>query len=236
MEEFIMAYDPEKHHRRSIRLRGYDYSQAAPYFITIATNRGLSLFGHIHDGGMHLNEAGQMIEERWARIESKFPDTILDEHVTMPNHFHGIVCLMGNWMNMMVEFGVGMDRLNLDDEAKIEANEGMVELIRPSQLNRGRISTAEEVTLPRVVQWFKTMTTNDYIRGVRDNAWPRFQKRLWHRNYFEHIVRTDESLEIIRQYIRQNPSRWDTDRNNPDRSGDDEFDKWLDREGYVERN
>ena len=64
--------------------------------------------------------------------------------------------------------------------------------------------------LHRIVQWFKTMTTNDYLRNAPANGWPGTGAKLWQRNYYEHIVRNPQELEIIREYIRTNPARWDT--------------------------
>jgi REP element-mobilizing transposase RayT len=65
------------------------------------------------------------------------------------------------------------------------------------------------------VQWFKTMTTNEYIRDVKQKDWPPFHRRLWQRNYYEHIIRDEGSLDRIREYIVSNPARWDLDRENP---------------------
>ncbi len=71
------------------------------------------------------------------------------------------------------------------------------------------------------------MITNEYIRGVKESGWPRFKGKLWQRDYFDHIVRNAESLERIRDYIRDSPLRWSLDRENPNRTGNDEFDEWL---------
>jgi len=59
------------------------------------------------------------------------------------------------------------------------------------------------------------MTTNEYIRGVKQNGWPRFNGKLWQRNYYEHIVRNENELNRIRQYIMDNPLKWALDRENP---------------------
>lgn len=76
-----------------------------------------------------------------------------------------------------------------------------------------QITTQEEgVNIPAVVQWFKTMTTNEYIHGVKELGWQPFDKRLWLRNYFERIIRDPQAYENIRNYIRTNPERWETDR------------------------
>ena len=70
--------------------------------------------------------------------------------------------------------------------------------------------------IPQIIQWFKTMTTNEYIRNVKQNNWQPFDKKLWQRNYYDHIIRDEKSLDKIREYIRNNPPQWELDRNNPE--------------------
>ncbi|MBW1892260.1 MAG: hypothetical protein JRI91_00995 [Deltaproteobacteria bacterium] len=89
-----MNYDPEKHHRRSIRLGGYDYSQAGFYFVTICTQNQKCLFGHIADKEMVLNDAGRTAEKCWNNIPKHFPRVKLDKRIIMPNHIHGILSIM----------------------------------------------------------------------------------------------------------------------------------------------
>ena len=86
-----MSYNPEIHKRKSIRLKGYDYSQAGLYFITICCQNREHLFGEIKNGEMILNDAGQMIENEWLNLKNRFPTIELHEYITMPNHFHGIL-------------------------------------------------------------------------------------------------------------------------------------------------
>ena len=88
-------FDPQKHHRRSIRLKGYDYSQAGAYFITICIKNRECLFGKITEGEMHLNEAGCMIDKWWQKIPEKFSDIELGQYQIMPNHFHALVINVG---------------------------------------------------------------------------------------------------------------------------------------------
>ena len=90
-----MVYDPEIHHRRSIRLRGYDYSLANAYYVTICTQDKLHLFGKVIDGKMVLNDAGRMIEKLWTEIPQYYPSFNVDVFQVMPNHFHGIVVIVG---------------------------------------------------------------------------------------------------------------------------------------------
>jgi len=86
-----MKYNPGVHHRRSIRLKGYDYSRAGLYFVTICTRDRLCLFGKIQNGKMILNDAGTMIERQWQELINHFEKNKLHEFIVMPNHFHGII-------------------------------------------------------------------------------------------------------------------------------------------------
>lgn len=86
-----MHYDPEKHHRRSIRLKDYDYSQAGMHFITICVTDMACFFGKVKDGKTILNDAGKVIEKWYLKLPSKYPDIELGDYVVMPNHFHAIV-------------------------------------------------------------------------------------------------------------------------------------------------
>ena len=119
-------------------------------------------------------------------MTSKFPSVETDEYVVMPNHIHGIVVIVG-----------------ADLRVRPDPRAPMIE------------GTHTGVPLPRIVQWFKTMTTNEYIRGVKRYGWAPFQGRLWQRNYYEHVIRNEEDLEDIRQYIVGNPAQWPEDVENP---------------------
>ena len=86
-----MTFDPDKHHRRSLRLKDYDYSRAGAYFVTICTHGRECLFGEIMDGEMRLNDAGQAAQADWVRLPERFQSIELDEFVIMPNHLHGVI-------------------------------------------------------------------------------------------------------------------------------------------------
>jgi hypothetical protein len=88
-----MKYDPEKHHRRSIRLNGYDYKQTGAYFITICARERASFFGAISGGEMHCTNAGCIADTAWQELPSRFPSLRLDTFIVMPNHVHGIVVI-----------------------------------------------------------------------------------------------------------------------------------------------
>jgi putative transposase len=88
-----MKFDPHKHHRRSIRLRGYDYSQAGAYFVTICTHRRACVPGEVQEGEMRPNRAGRLVRAAWNDLPNHYPRVMLDAFVVMPNHIHGIIVL-----------------------------------------------------------------------------------------------------------------------------------------------
>lgn len=191
------------HQRRSIRLQGYDYSQSGAYFVTICVQNRECLFGDIFDGVMQLNDAGQIIVDWYWELEQKFPDIQCGDFICMPNHVHFIAINTGNPTPVGADLCVcPSPTINLC-------------VCPPSPTPRGEHTTPRgEHTgspLPQVVQWFKTMTTNAYINGVKNQRWQSFNKRLWQRNYYEHIVRNDSDFIRIQQYIQNNPALWQQD-------------------------
>ncbi len=207
-----MPYNPNIHNRKSIRLKGYDYSQAGLYFITICAKDRMCLFGNVIDGKMILNDAGRMVEKWYRELENKFPDVICHEMVVMPNHFH---CIVEN-----VGYTVGVDlrvcpyKTNVPISVEhVSGNPIMDEHVLNEQI-LGKQILSEHVGSPlhRVVQWFKTMSTNEYIRGVKQLGWQSFNGKLWQRNYWDHIIRDEQSYQRIAEYIINNPKNWDNDK------------------------
>jgi REP element-mobilizing transposase RayT len=196
----IMKYNPDIHHRRSIRLKGYDYSQCGYYFITICTKHRRCLFGEIENGQMILNNAGKMIDRWWNELKNKYANIEIDEYVVMPNHCHGIINIVGI---------VGADGIVGEDLCVFPDNKSGEELRMgehagsPQQMGR---------PIYKMIQWFKTMTTNEYIRNVKQNHWEPFDGKIWQRNYYEQIVRDEISLRRIREYIVNNPYQWQQDK------------------------
>ena len=202
-------YDPTKPHRRSIRLEGYDYANANAYFITICVNERRCLFGDVIADEMRLNDIGQMIETEWKGLVDRFPPVILDQFAVMPNHVHGIVGLDGTG---------GRGEADLRPLRRANSEKGEDQL-RPC-------GTTPD-SLGRVVQAFKSITTNAYIGGVKSRDWPRFNKHFWQPNYYEHIIRHNRSLDAIREYIFTNPQRWAADRENPLGDGTDDVEAFI---------
>jgi putative transposase len=274
-----MRFDPERHRRRSMRLKGYDYSQAGAYFVTICTQGRACLFGEVVDGEMRLNDAGRMVVAEWERLPALFSNVVLDAFVVMPNHIHGIVILtdpaddatdgataIGATISGATTGGattsgattrvapttagddatpVGAGLVPAQSGAGLvpaQSGAGLVPAqsgagLVPAQSGAGLVpapstpapsTPAQSVpapstpdpstpapTLGDVIGAFKSRVTVEYIRGVKTFGWTPFDRRLWQRNYYEHIIRNEEALNRIRRYIVENPIRWAFDRENP---------------------
>ncbi|MES2775873.1 MAG: transposase [Bacteroidota bacterium] len=212
-------YNPRIHHRRSIRLKGYDYSSKGLYFITLCVKDRECLFGEIVNGEMLLNDAGHMIEKWYFELENKFPDIRCHEHIVMPNHFHCII------ENMGIPVGADLCVCPENETSCIdwelpefeETGHAGPPLHPCQQTVLGEPIFGDHTGSPlwHVIQWFKTMSTNEYIRNVKTNSWPRFNGKLWQRNYWEHIIRDEKSHIAIAEYIVANPKNWDEDSINP---------------------
>ncbi|MHC1781452.1 MAG: transposase [Anaerolineaceae bacterium] len=178
-----MKFIPLLHHRHSIRLPGYDYSQAGVYFITICTYEKEPLFGTVTGGKMVLNEYGLLIESEWKRIPNRFPLLLLGVFMIMPNHTHGIIKFM--------------------EKSHVGARQG-------AEINSDNCSFASPLpanpSLGMVVGAFKS-TSARLFNGLRHS--PSYP--VWQRNYYEHIIRDDDSYLQIVEYILSNPASWEQD-------------------------
>ncbi len=204
-----MRYNPRIHKRHSIRLRGYDYSQEGLYFITICCQHGAHLFGQVQNAEMIPNAAGEMVAKWYYALESRHANIRCHDMVVMPNHFHCIIEIIPT-----PNATVGADQCvcpNADQCACPNADQCACPT--PEQKNKQPI-LGEHIGSPlhRVLQWFKTMTTNEYIRQVKNADWLPFDGRLWQRNYYEHIIRDERAYVFISAYILQNPAKWQKDK------------------------
>ena len=187
-----MKFDPEKHHRRSIRLKNYDYSQLGYYFLTICTYKRQSWFGEIKNNRMYLNQIGKIVAEEWINTRKIRPKFQLDEWIIMPNHLHGIVIIDENIL--------GLGERNRDILGARNA---------PLRQEPNSISS--------FVAGFKSAVTKriNLLRNNRDIP-------IWQRNYYESIIQDEQSLLAIQEYILNNPCQWEKDPDNQenDRSGE----------------
>lgn len=200
------SYNPDIHHRCSIRLRDFDYSQAGLYFVTICTQGRHHLYGDIEGGTVKLTAAGEMVRTVWEEIPVYYAGIDIDQFVIMPNHFHGIIIVVGAGPRACPD---GIGHPHIGHPSQIGHPQGGA----PTDGIDG-ISSKSGYSLSDVVHRFKTMTTKKYVDGVKLHGWQRFDGKLWQRNYWEHIIRNEQELSRIRQYIENNPSQWEYDKLN----------------------
>jgi putative transposase len=179
----------ELHHRRSLRLKNYDYSKKGTYFVTICTKNGTEVFGAIDDGVMQLSAEGVIAQHLWCTLPERFPGIELDDFVFMPNHVHGIIVRSQEFTPSQAE-----------EDSTISSTMSQPEyLLQPYRTNPKRSQKLSEI-----VRTFKGVTSYT----LRRNGAPEF---AWHRDYYEHIIRNEEELERIRLYMLNNPQTWHKD-------------------------
>jgi REP element-mobilizing transposase RayT len=180
---FDIAQD--KHHRRSIRLKGYDYSQAGAYFVTLVAYQRDCLFGEIRDVKMVLNDFGTIADECWRAIPDHFPLVELGAYVVMPNHVHGIIIITDGGMRRGTPWRAPTERTPTPQFGKTIPG-----------------------SIAAVIGQYKSSVSR--IIKQKHNA-----TGIWQRNYYEHIIRDDKDLQRITDYIETNPLRWNDDDENP---------------------
>lgn len=229
--------DRERFRRRSIRLPGYDYTQPGAYFITIVTHERAPLFGRVVDGCMRLNASGEIVHEEWFKTAELRPYVRLDNDgfVIMPNHVHGIIWIVGD------DAIVGAQRRCAPTIRTTPTFPAptipTVPMLRAPVIRTTPTGGVPETAAPTrpnvvsgsigaIVRAFKSATTRR-IHAL--HATPG--EPVWQRNYYEHIIRHEDALRRITQYIQTNPERWGFDWENPERLGTDEFDMWIGKYG-----
>src|SRR5208337_1194499 len=189
---------PNSPRRVSLRLQDFDYSQEGAYFVTICVKGRQYLFGKIIDNEMNVNEFGKIVAASWDDLSSYYNPAIkLDAFTVMPNHIHGIIIMAG-----ARGFGSLFD-------SPIKTGGETPPLQKPP-------------TLGQVLGYYKYQSAGR-ISALRKTV----GTSIWQRGYYEHVIRDDQSLNRIREYIAGNPQRWYLDRENPQSRGKDDFDSWL---------
>jgi len=206
-------FDPFKHHRRTIRLKDYDYTSPGAYFVTIITHQRECLFDN--------NVFRRIAEYNWKAIARHFENAVLDEWIVMPNHIHGII--------VITEEAQGVRTARKGEAlSKVGFNKVRLALSQPDSDFEQDVDNASPLpahgvsrgALGAIIGNFKSVTTRriNTIRKTRGAT-------IWHRNYYEHIVRNEREQNCIREYIAANPSRWDNDIENT--NAQIENDAWL---------
>ncbi|MFN5416668.1 MAG: transposase [Flavobacteriia bacterium] len=173
-----------KYNRKSIRLKGYDYSKNGLYFVTICCHQNMHLFGEVINEEVKLNDIGKMAEKCWLEIPKHFPFCELYEFVIMPNHIHGIIEIN-----------------NISEGVAKNISEGVAKNISP-------VLRSPSKTIGSIVRGFKIGVTKYYRYEVQNDS----KAILWHRNYYDNIIFDMNGYENIARYIKNNPKNWGKDK------------------------
>jgi REP element-mobilizing transposase RayT len=201
-----MEFDFNMSSRRSVRLKGFDYSSSGKFFLTICILNRECLFGDIRDGKMILSATGKIVHNEWLHTTKVRPGIELDAFVIMPNHLHGIISIQGRRgvpAAQIIRFSgydlsapLGVERpVDVNDENESRATQRVAPTLKPN-------------TIGAIIGQFKSIST----KSIRESALLGF---YWQRNYYEHIIRNGSELDQIRKYILENPANWNEDQDNP---------------------
>jgi len=201
MDWIKMSDNKNQHHRpvcvqrtgrRSIRLKEYDYASPGWYYITICTHNRACLFGDINNGKMVLNTFGELVEFTWYDLPNHNTNIFLDQFIVMPNHIHGIIVLNDVY-----------DTVGAGSEPAPTGHHNTTNL----QIN----TKPKPHGLPEIVRQFKTFSARRVNQKRQMIGYP-----VWQRGYYDRIIHNEQELYEIRKYIRNNPSKWELDNENPD--------------------
>jgi putative transposase len=193
-----MKFDPKIHHRHSIRLQGYDYSQSGAYYITIVTFGRECLFGQVINGEMRLNQSGQIVQRAWFDLPNHYPHVELGAFCIMPNHAHGIIVLDDGGRGGSIS-KIPVPIMAISNETPLPAGEQTRPYI-----------VAKRHPLSEIVRAFKSFSARRINALRKTPGLP-----VWQRNYYEHIIRDDDDYNRIQLYIESNPVNWMKDDENP---------------------
>lgn len=205
-----------------MRLRGYDYAQAGAYFVTICARGQECLFGEVVGGEMRRNGWGAIVTRCWDELPQHYPTVELDAFTAMPNHVHGIIVLtdpidvIGAGSQSALGIGVAIGAAGLAGVVSYHDTGGSPRRagFKPAP-TEGTVldekGKAVRKPLSEIVRAFKTFSARriNEGRGAAGAA-------IWQRGYYDHVIRTERSLERIREYIAENPARWAMDQLHPD--------------------
>ena len=192
-----MKFDPEKHHRRSIRLKGYDYTQSGAYYITIVSYQREHLFGEVVNGEMKLSRFGIVAKEQWEKLPRRFKHVELIEFVIMPNHVHGIIVII--------------DERRGTAEGAHNANASLTRRA-PTDEFIERFGKPVKGSIPTIIRSYKSAVALrvNLMRGTKGLP-------VWQSNYYEHVIRDEKDLQAKCDYILSNPLNWEDDDENINR-------------------
>jgi putative transposase len=198
----------ERYNRRSIRLKGYDYTRDGAYFVTICTQDRECTFGTVVEGKMRWNAYGREVARCWAWLAKQYSYVYLDEWIVMPDHTHAIIMIKDDHRNTARFNGSNVAFSN--ETCRGGSRTAQTRTASPAGfadgpnvgMDRSGSVPPKRKPLGRLVAAFKTVSTRR-VNDLRSTS----DVRLWQRNYYERVIRSDKVLQAARRYIVNNPSQ-----------------------------
>ena len=215
-----MTFNPQIHHRRSIRLKGYDYSKTGLYFITLCVEDKQHLFGDIIDGKMILNQLGQIANDEWINTSDIRDNISLHEFIIMPNHFHCIIEInfkksendqsIGAFKSPSQTIGSIIRGYKIATTKKIKdfLKEESPKIILGENNSTGELQFApisESISGESEIALYSKSISGE-LQFAPTNS------KIWQRNYYENIIRDEKAYQNISNYIKNNPAKWHEDK------------------------
>jgi putative transposase len=211
-----MKFNPQIHHRRSIRLTGYDYAQEGAYFVTLCTENRACIFGEMNDGLMQYTQLGMIAHNEWYKTSGIRNNVALGAFVVMPNHIHGIIIITRSELHSPSNSSMHSPQRTQTELIQGEFNSPLRgEHDNPKQGERGSLQKGEcnsplrspSQTIGAIIRGYKSaVTKQNNMLGLHMDT------PIWQKNYYDHIIRNETSYQHIDNYIRQNPLLWKEDK------------------------
>lgn len=193
-----------KYRIESTRLKDWDYSSNGYYYVTICTKNRENFFGEIKEGEMILSKTGMIADKFWCEIPDHFPFVILDEYIIMPNHIHGII---------QIDRDGDTQNRRKDTINRVFTNTSINDTMNTMNTKKGGITKKNNpmlnpFSLSKIIRWFKGRVSFEINKSLNNLNF------AWQSRFYDHIIRDEEDLTRIRDYIKSNPLNWNNDEEN----------------------
>lgn len=217
-----MKYNPNIHHRRSVRLRGYDYGKEGMYFITICTQHRVHFFGEVENGEMVLSPFGEIAHREWEKLPERWPHIELGAFQIMPNHMHGVLLVHRPYSTVLTATSSGTTtRAAPTDDGDndpagttlvVVPNDGENTPLFPPEIPFSKMQWATRPYLGQVIGAYKSIVATECLNHHKENQPGVWLDKIWQRGFDERIIRSREAFDKISNYIINNPKNWKEDK------------------------
>ncbi len=196
-----MKYNPEIHHRRSVRLKGYDYAKEGMYFVTICCQDRIHFFGEVKNQEMQLNDFGKIAFEEWEKLPERWPNLALGAYQIMPNHMHGVLLI--NHPSIPDDLFTAVHSEYLKERGSSLASR---------EIPFSKFQWANRPYLGQIIGAYKSIVSTTCLKLHKETHPDIWLDKIWQRSFDDRIIRNQEAFDKIADYIIKNPAKWEEDK------------------------